>query len=236
MCMPRTSSIDVLAHLAWPGLPNYQALFHFEHNLFADYRFIKQMVEAGVSQVLVTGTCFEYGMQSGPLGETAPPQPGNPYGLAKNTLRLFLETLRQQLPFNLQWARLFYLYGEGQNPNSLLASLDRAIDAGAERFDMSAGEQLRDYLPIEVAAGYLARLLEQRGFQLCQRPTYSGQDTGRTAPARAWCVDCPEPGALWLSQSRAHGVLGRGGSAAAVAGGRTWRMSVIGQVVCRCAG
>ncbi|SDS90727.1 dTDP-6-deoxy-L-talose 4-dehydrogenase (NAD+) [Pseudomonas asplenii] len=159
-----SAGIDVLAHLAWPGLPNYQALFHFEHNLFADYRFIKQMVEAGVSQVLVTGTCFEYGMQSGPLGETAPPQPGNPYGLAKNTLRLFLETLRQQLPFNLQWARLFYLYGEGQNPNSLLASLDRAIDAGAERFDMSAGEQLRDYLPIEVAAGYLARLLEQRDF------------------------------------------------------------------------
>ncbi|NVZ67514.1 NAD(P)H-binding protein, partial [Pseudomonas gingeri] len=28
-----TDGIDVLAHLAWPGLPNYQALFHFEHNL-----------------------------------------------------------------------------------------------------------------------------------------------------------------------------------------------------------
>ncbi len=159
-----SADVEVLAHLAWPGLPNYQALFHFEHNLFADYRFIKRAVEAGVSQVLVTGTCFEYGMQSGPLSETMLPQPSNPYGLAKNTLRLFLETLRQQRPFNLQWARLFYLYGEGQNPNSLLASLDRAIDAGAERFDMSAGEQLRDYLPIEVAAGYLARLVEQRDF------------------------------------------------------------------------
>ncbi|KPA88663.1 nucleoside-diphosphate-sugar epimerase [Pseudomonas asplenii] len=159
-----TAGVDALVHLAWPGLPNYQALFHFEHNLFADYRFIKRAVEAGVPQVLVTGTCFEYGMQSGPLSEAAMPQPSNPYGLAKNTLRLFLEALRQQLPFNLQWVRLFYLYGEGQNPNSLLASLDRAIDAGAERFDMSAGEQLRDYLPIEVAAGYLARLLEQRDF------------------------------------------------------------------------
>ncbi len=26
-----SAGIDVLAHLAWPGLPNYQALFHFEH-------------------------------------------------------------------------------------------------------------------------------------------------------------------------------------------------------------
>ncbi len=159
-----TAGVDALAHLAWPGLPNYQALFHFEHNLMADYRFIKGAVEAGVSQVLVTGTCFEYGLQSGPLSERTPPQPGNPYGLAKNTLRLFLENLQRVQPFNLQWARLFYLHGEGQNPNSLLAALDRAIDNGDDSFDMSAGEQLRDYLAIETAAGYLATILQQRDF------------------------------------------------------------------------
>jgi len=159
-----TDGVDALAHLAWPGLPNYRALFHFEHNLMADYRFIKGAVEAGVSQVLVTGTCFEYGMQSGPLSEHTAPQPSNPYGLAKNTLRLFLENLQQVQPFTLQWARLFYLYGEGQNPNSLLAALDRAIDAGDDSFNMSAGEQLRDYLAIETAAGYLAAIVQQREF------------------------------------------------------------------------
>ncbi|WP_213941420.1 NAD-dependent epimerase/dehydratase family protein [Pseudomonas sp. dw_612] len=159
-----TAGVDALAHLAWPGLPNYQALFHFEHNLMADYRFIKGAVEAGVSQVLVTGTCFEYGMQSGPLTEHAAPQPSNPYGLAKNTLRLFLENLQKVQPFTLQWARLFYLHGEGQNPNSLLAALDRAIDAGDDTFNMSAGEQLRDYLAIDTAAGYLAAILHRRDF------------------------------------------------------------------------
>jgi nucleoside-diphosphate-sugar epimerase len=159
-----TDGIDALVHLAWPGLPNYQALFHFEHNLMADYRFIKGAVEAGVSQVLVTGTCFEYGLQSGPLSEQTAPQPSNPYGLAKNTLREFLQNLQRVQPFTLQWARLFYLHGEGQNPNSLLAALDRAIDAGDERFNMSGGEQLRDYLAIETAAGYLAAILHQRDF------------------------------------------------------------------------
>jgi dTDP-6-deoxy-L-talose 4-dehydrogenase (NAD+) len=159
-----TAGIDALAHLAWPGLPNYQALFHFEHNLMADYRFIKAAVEAGVSQVLVTGTCFEYGLQSGPLSEQTAPQPSNPYGLAKNTLRLFLENLQRVQPFTLQWARLFYLHGEGQNPNSLLAALDRAIEADDEGFNMSAGEQLRDYLAIETAAGYLAAILQKREF------------------------------------------------------------------------
>jgi dTDP-6-deoxy-L-talose 4-dehydrogenase (NAD+) len=159
-----TEGVDALAHLAWPGLPNYQGLFHFEHNLFADYAFIKRAVEAGISQILVTGTCFEYGLQSGPLSEDTTPQPANPYGLAKNTLRLFLEALQRERPFILQWARLFYLHGEGQNPNSLLASLDRAVDAGDQVFNMSAGDQLRDYLAIDVAAGYLATLLQRRDF------------------------------------------------------------------------
>jgi dTDP-6-deoxy-L-talose 4-dehydrogenase (NAD+) len=159
-----TDGVDALAHLAWPGLPNYRALFHFEHNLMADYRFIKSVVEAGVKQVLVTGTCFEYGMQSGPLSEQTEAQPANPYGLAKHTLHLFLQNLQQAQPFTLQWARLFYLHGEGQNPNSLLAALDRAIDAGDASFNMSAGEQLRDFLPIETAAGYLAAIAQQREF------------------------------------------------------------------------
>lgn len=159
-----TEGVDALAHLAWPGLPNYRALFHFEHNLMADYRFIKGAVEAGVRQVLVTGTCFEYGMQSGPLCESTEPQPSNPYGLAKHTLHLFLRNLAQEHPFTLQWARLFYLHGEGQNPNSLLAALDRAIDAGDATFNMSAGEQLRDFLPIRTAANHLAAILHQRDF------------------------------------------------------------------------
>ncbi|MDH1550286.1 MULTISPECIES: NAD(P)-dependent oxidoreductase [Pseudomonas] len=156
--------IDALAHLAWPGLPNYQALFHLEQNLMADYRFIKHAVEAGVRQVLVTGTCFEYGMQSGPLDEQCPARPTNPYGLAKHSLHQFLQALQLHQPFTLQWARLFYLYGQGQNPNSLLAGLDRAIDSGEASFAMSGGEQLRDFQPITDAARQLAGVLHCREF------------------------------------------------------------------------
>lgn len=157
--------VDAVAHLVWTGLPNYQALFHFERNLPLDYAFLKRLVEAGVSQVLVTGTCFEYGLQSGPLSETVAAQPNTPYGLAKHTLRLFLEALQRERPFILQWVRLFYLHGEGQNPDSLLASLDRAIDTGDAQFNMSVGDQLRDYLEIRQAAGLLAALIARRDIE-----------------------------------------------------------------------
>lgn len=150
---------DVLVHLAWRGLPNYRDRFHFEQNLPADYRFIKRMVVAGTQQVLVTGTCFEYGMQSGCLAEDLPALPNNSYGIAKNTLRLYLEMLQRDHPFLLQWARLFYLHGPGQNARSVLAQLDRAIDEGRPHFDMSGGEQLRDYLPVAAAAEKIASLV-----------------------------------------------------------------------------
>jgi nucleoside-diphosphate-sugar epimerase len=151
---------DAVVHLAWPGLPNYTSSFHFEDNLPAAYRFLTQCVSANVAQVLVTGTCFEYGMRDGCLAETLDSQPANPYALAKDTLRKFLESWRQQHPFALQWARLFYMHGEGQNPKSLLAQLDRAIDNGDEVFNMSGGEQLRDYLPVVEVARRLTLLLE----------------------------------------------------------------------------
>ena len=152
---------DAVMHLAWPGLPNYTSLFHFEENLPADYRFLKSLVEAGGAHVMVAGTCFEYGMQSGCLSEDTVTQPANPYGLAKDTLRKSLQALQQQHSFSLQWCRLFYMYGPGQNPNSILAQLDRAIDDNEPVFNMSGGEQLRDYLAVDEVASKLTRLIER---------------------------------------------------------------------------
>lgn len=151
---------DAVAHLAWQGLPNYGELFHYEHNLPADYRFLKDMLALGVRQLLVTGTCFEYGMQSGCLAEDGATDPGNPYALAKDTLRRFLQQLQKKQPFLLQWARMFYLHGPGQNAKSILSQLDAALDDGQTTFNMSGGEQLRDYLSVEQASLYLASLIE----------------------------------------------------------------------------
>lgn len=150
---------DAVVHLAWPGLPNYKEQFHFEETLPAEYDFLKSLVEGGMRHLLVTGTCFEYGLLSGCLSEDLPTQPANPYALAKDTLRKYMEALQQEHPFTFQWARLFYMYGEGQNPDSLLAQLDCAIDNGEPAFNMSGGEQLRDYLSVEEVARRLILLL-----------------------------------------------------------------------------
>lgn len=91
-------------------------------------------------------------MQSGPLSTDMPAQPSNPYGFAKDALRQQLAFLKTTNPFNLTWARLFYLYGDGQSSASLYSKLKEAVVRGDQVFDMSGGEQLRDYLPVQEVA------------------------------------------------------------------------------------
>ena len=151
---------DAVIHLAWSGLPHYNELYHFEKNLPADSIFLKKLVLSGYKHILVTGTCFEYGMQNGCLSEDVDTRPENPYALAKDGLRRYLQELQKHKPFIFQWARLFYMFGEGQNPNSILAQLDKALERGDTVFNMSGGEQLRDYLSVRDVAKKLVTLIE----------------------------------------------------------------------------
>jgi len=157
-CFHQLGKPDVLIHLAWDGLPNYKSLHHFETELPRQYQFLKAMVEVGLPSLLVTGTCFEYGMQSGPLSEDLIPMPQNSYGYAKNALRRQLEFLKTIKSFNLTWARLFYIYGEGQPKNSLYSQIKDAVLRKEQVFNMSGGEQLRDYLSVEEVARHLVQL------------------------------------------------------------------------------
>lgn len=140
---------DLLIHLAWGGLPNYRSIHHLATELPLHFRFLRSMVEAGLPKLVVTGSCFEYGMRYGPLDEAVPAVPDNPYGLAKVTLLTMLVMLARETPFDLTWVRPFYLYGQGQADSSLYQQLHRAAAACDATFPMSGGEQLRDFMPIE---------------------------------------------------------------------------------------
>ncbi|HKB43518.1 MAG TPA: NAD-dependent epimerase/dehydratase family protein [Chitinophagaceae bacterium] len=152
---------DLMIHLAWEGLPNYKSSFHLEQNLPRHLNLLTNLIKNGLTDLTVTGTCLEYGMQEGSLKEDMPALPSIPYAVAKNELRKSLEALKQQHSFSFKWVRLFYMYGEGQNPNSLLSQLDKAIDDNEEVFNMSGGEQTRDYLPVEKVAEYIVRISVQ---------------------------------------------------------------------------
>lgn len=152
---------DLLIHLAWEGLPNYKMPFHVEENLPSHFRFLSNLIHYGLKDLTVAGTCFEYGMQEGLLNEEMPAKPSNYYAIAKNSLREKLVQLQESQKFQLKWVRLFYMFGDGQNPNSLFSQLMGALERGDKVFNMSPGDQLRDFLEINKVAEYIVAIAEQ---------------------------------------------------------------------------
>lgn len=152
-CKPETVIL-----LSWPGLPNYQKSFHITQNLPATVALVEQLIRAGIKRIVIAGTCYEYGLQNGPLQEDQPTNPVNLYAIAKDSLRRTVASLCDQHQVSWCWLRIFYPYGEGQNPKSLLPLLEQAIQAGEATFPMSSGRQLRDFVPVDVIAEQLLLL------------------------------------------------------------------------------
>lgn len=156
---------DAMIHLAWEGLPNYKDDFHTDINLPRHLAFLTNLVRNGLINLSVTGTCFEYGMKEGSLGEEMHCEPANPYAIAKNELRIQLEQLKANKFFNFKWIRLFYMYGQGQSVKSLISQLETALDNNEKAFNMSGGEQVRDFLPVEKVAANIVKIALQNNVQ-----------------------------------------------------------------------
>ncbi len=143
---------DHLIHLAWEGLPNYKSTFHFEKVLPNQFKFLKNLIKQGLKSLLITGTCLEYGNVSGCISPDIKTYPTNSYAFAKDTLRKELEFLKNDFEFEFIWARIFYIYGPGQAASSLYTSLSNAVKRGDKVFNMSGGEQIRDFSPVDLVA------------------------------------------------------------------------------------
>jgi nucleoside-diphosphate-sugar epimerase len=149
---------DKLIHLAWKGLPNYGNEYHITENLPNEFNFISNLIKNGLTDLTITGTCFEYGNIEGELFENFPTDPTNFYALAKDMLRKSLTLYQNQYKFNMKWLRLFYMYGIGQNSNSIISQLDKALNNDDKIFNMSGGEQIRDYLKVEEMVNFIIKI------------------------------------------------------------------------------
>ena len=149
---------DVLLHLAWGGLPNYLDDYHVEVELPIQSKFLSKVVASGLPKLVVTGTCYEYGLTSGALAESQETNPNTPYGIAKDLLRKELFEIQLRQNFELTWARIFYPYGDGQSEISIYSQLRAAMLNGDQQFKMGSGKQVLDFISVEKVASTLVSL------------------------------------------------------------------------------
>ncbi len=151
------TGVDALVHLAWSGLDDFRSDVHLDQ-VEAHERFLQAWLASGVGRIVGVGTCLEYGLIEGELTESMPADPVIAYAEGKAALSGALEELAATFGASWTWARVFYPYGDGQQPKSLWSSLQSAIARGHATFPMSGGEQVRDYVHVDEVGSLLASL------------------------------------------------------------------------------
>mgnify|MGYP001220533017 CR=1 FL=1 len=146
------NSNDTVILLSWRNLPNYNSDIHLHQSLNELISLFDFITSRPLKKIIIPGSCYEYGMQSGKLKEELPPSPVNNYAKAKNIFRTYTQVKSNKLGIQYVWLRIFFPYGPGQYFNSIIPSLERAIAKGEKSFDISNGKKIRDFLSIDYVA------------------------------------------------------------------------------------
>ena len=152
-------NLDSFLHLAWNNLDDFSSCNHLEQ-VENHFQLIKYVINKGVKNIFVAGTCLEYGKEGGPFDEQSVPNPFTNYAFAKNKLRIKLEQLQKIINFNLVWFRIFYIYGNGQRETSLFSSLVSAIQKNDNSFTLTGADNIYDFINVSDAAQMIFQLLK----------------------------------------------------------------------------
>jgi len=150
-----------LLHLAWYAEPG--AFWMARENaawVAATVCLVDEFAAAGGRRAVLAGTCGEYDWSAEqPLHEDALLRPATFYGVCKDATRRVVEDLAERVGVSLAWARVFFLYGPGENERRLVSGVAKRLVSG-ERAQTSAGTQRRDFLHVDDVANAFAALLD----------------------------------------------------------------------------
>lgn len=150
-----------LLHLAW----------YVEHGKYwtapenlrwvqASLELARAFAETGGARMVTAGSCIEYNWRYGWCVENLTPlESPSLYGASKHALNIALSAYAAQIGLSAAWGRIFFLYGPGEHPARLVASVTRAL-LKREPAPMSHGDQRRDFLYVGDVGDAFAALLD----------------------------------------------------------------------------
>jgi len=146
---------DLVLHMAWYAEPGqYQTSPKNLQCVAGTMALAEGVRRAQVARFVGVGTCLEYDLDQGDVGPGSALLPQSPYAAAKAACAVALQQSLPQAGVSFLWARLFYLYGAGEDPRRLVASLHQNLSQG-QPTQLSAGRQVRDFMDVEAAAALL---------------------------------------------------------------------------------
>jgi nucleoside-diphosphate-sugar epimerase len=154
--------IDTLVHLAWVAEPGKYLTDPRNYTcLSGTIALTTGAISAGVTRLVCVGSCFEYDLAHRVLSTATPLKPATPYAACKAAAYFVTAQIAAQGGVPCAWARLFYLYGEGEDPRRLVPFLHSRLARG-ELVELTEGLQIRDYMDVADAADALTQLAANR--------------------------------------------------------------------------
>lgn len=151
---------DALLHLAWrDGFKHYSDA-HID-DLPNHYRFIKKMIDAGLSKVAVMGSMHEVGFFEGSVNENTPCNPVTPYGISKNALRELTKMEADKQGCIFQWMRGYYIVGHSEFGSSIFSKITAASKAGQTEFPFTLGKDQFDFIDYDIFCKQIAAAIGQ---------------------------------------------------------------------------
>ncbi len=116
-----------LIHLAWEATPG--KFWHSRENfkwISSSAFLLDSFISAGGQKAVLAGSCAEYDWTNSQLNEeTSALSPKTPYSVSKDAFRRMAEVIGKDI--DLVWARIFFPYGPGEDPQKLISYIIEEI-------------------------------------------------------------------------------------------------------------
>ncbi len=157
------AQVDIVIHLAAAGVKGAASWEEcFTVNVTRSLAFWQRAAESGIKQLIICGSCFEYG-RSGEkydfIPTDAPLEPTGAYHSSKAAATMAALGLAIDKNLSISVLRPFHVYGEGEDETRFWPSLRRAALAG-EDFPMTKGEQIRDFAEVGEVAQMIVKAVK----------------------------------------------------------------------------
>ena len=131
-------------------------------NALAPARIARALADAGGRRLVTAGSSSEYGTVDGPMDEARACDPDDLYGVSKLAGGLLARNVGREAGIETAHLRLFSVYGPGEDPRRLVASVVRALVAG-QPIDLTPGGQVRDFVYVDDVADALLAAAREPG-------------------------------------------------------------------------
>lgn len=148
--------VDTVIHVAWyVESGEYLQSPRNLDCLTGSLNMAKGAARAGVRRVIGVGSCFEYDLTVGRLSVESPLKPLSLYAAAKTAVFSTLSKFLPSQDIEFLWCRLFYLYGDREDPQRLVPYI-RSMLAAGKPAELGSGDQIRDFTDVAVAGEMIA--------------------------------------------------------------------------------